>query len=63
MSMRARMFVRHLIEHLRRVAAGFALDEREDGDLVDVGVLHALRGHLERLVERDAELLVGDDAC
>ena len=61
-SMRARMFVDHLVEHLRRVAAGLALDEREDGDLVHVGVLHPLRGHLERLVERDPELLVGDDA-
>ena len=34
--MRARMFVGHLVEHLRRVAAGFALDEREHGDLVHV---------------------------
>ena len=55
--------LRDLVEHLGRVAACLALDEREHGDLVDVGVLHALRGHLERLVERDPELLVGDDAA
>ena len=35
-SMRARMFVGHLVEHLRGVAARLALHEREHGDLVDV---------------------------
>ena len=52
-----------LIEHLRRVPARLALHECEDGDLIDVDVLHALPRHLERLVERNAELLVRHDAA
>ena len=52
----------HLVEHLRRVAARLTLNQRQDGDLVHVGVLHPLGGHLECLVERDPELLVGHHA-
>ena len=51
----------HPVEHLGHVAARVALKQSDDRDLLHVLAVHAPGGHLERLVERDAELLVGHD--
>ena len=59
-SSRSRTFVGHLVEHLGRVGARLALELGDERDLVEVAAVHPVRGDAERLVERDAELLVGD---
>ena len=54
--------LRDAVEHLGRVAARLALNRCDERDLLDVAVLHALDDAVERVLERDAELLVGDHA-
>ena len=53
----------HAVEHLGRVASRLALQARDDRDLLDVEVVHPPRHHHQRVVERDAELLVLEDAA
>ena len=50
------------VQHLGRVAAGLALEPHDHRDLLCVLALHAPRHHHERVVERDSELLVLEDA-
>ena len=50
------------VEHLGCVSSGLALHRRDERDLLQVAALHALDDAVERVLERDAELLVGDDA-
>ena len=52
--------VGHAIEDLRRVAARLALKRRDQRDLLEVLAVHAVDDHLQRLVERHAQALVGE---
>ena len=54
--------VGHLVDHLGGVAACVALQERDESDLLEVAALHARHARAERVLERYAEPLVGDDA-
>ena len=49
-----------LVDHLGGVRSGLALQPGDEGDLIEVGVLHPLGDVVQRDVERDAELLVGE---
>ena len=51
------------VEHLGRVAARLALEAHDERELLCVVALHPARHHHERVVERDAELLVLEDAA
>ena len=55
--------VRHAVEDLRRVAARLALKRRDQRDLLEVLAVHAVHDHLQGLVERDAQALVGEHAA
>src|SRR6266516_5428913 len=52
----------HSVEHLGRVAAGLPLKRRDQRHLLDVAAWHAPRDDAERVLQRNAELLVGDYA-
>ena len=61
-SWRVRMLYGHLVDHLGGVTAGVALQEGDERDLLEVAALHARHARAERVLERNAEPLVGDDA-
>ncbi len=61
-SIRLRTVLGDLVDHLGGVRSRLALQPGDEGHLVEVGVLHPLCDDVERGVERDAELLVGERA-